>query len=222
MNGGRSNSLLVVHPTSLALRQLQRRVLERAGFCDARGQTTFSALLGECAACAQRANLLDKLRPASDLDLEILLMETARRFQARPEKARGPLAALSAQAVEDTLAQLNAFLPPLADRVGDAVAWLAQSDAKNRALALLCEDFHACAHAAGVATEAEINAAILKLLRGDRAAWPAALREATEIRFTGVRSITPMLEAFSSALAMQLGGERVQIEHILEQHEQEW
>ena len=213
---------LVVHPTSLALRQLQRRVLERAGFFDARGQTTFSALLGECAAAAQRAGLLDKLRPASDLDLEILLMETARRFQARPEKARGPLAALSAQAVEDTLAQLNAFLPPLADRVGDAVAWLAKSDAKNRALALLCEDFHTCAHAAGVATEAEINAAILKLLRGDRAAWPAALREDTEIRFTGVRSITPMLEAFSGALAKQLGGERVQIEHILEQHEQEW
>lgn len=222
MNGGRSNSMLVVHPTSLALRQLQRRVLEQSGFFDARGHTTFAALLGECAEAARRAGLLGRLQPASDLDLEILLMEAARRFQARPEKARGPLAALSAQALEDTLGQLNAFLPPLADRVGDAVAWLARSDAKNRALAKLCEDFHACAHDAGVATEAEINAAILQLLRGDRAVWPATLREATEIRFTGVRSITPMLEAFSSALAKQLGGDRVQIEHILERHEQEW
>ncbi len=215
--------MLVVHPTSLALRQLQRRALEQTGFFDARGHTTFAALLGDCAEAARRANLLpDQLRPASDLDLEMLLLEAARRFQARPEKERGPLAALSAQAVEDTLAQLNAFLPPLAERVGAAVAWLAASDAKNRALAKLCEDFHACAHAAGVATEAEINAAILRLLRGDRAVWPAALREAGGIRFVSVRAITPMLEVVSGALAAQLGGGHLQIEHILEQHEQEW
>lgn len=215
--------MLVVHPTSLALRQLQRRTLDQAGFFDARGHTTVAALLGDCAEAARRAGVLpDDLRPAADLDLEILLLEAARRFQARPEKERGPLATLSAQALEDTLDQLNAFLPPLADRVGDAVAWLAGSDAKNRALAKLCEDFQACAHSAGVATEAGINAAILRLLRGDRAAWPVALREADTIRFVGVRAITPMLELVSGALAAQLGGARVRIEHILEQHEQEW
>ena len=214
--------MLVVYPTSLALRQLQRRVLEQSGFFDARGHTTFAALLGDCAAAAQRAGLLGKLRPASDLDDEILLMEAARRFLARPAKARGPLAALSAQAAEDTLHQLNAFLAPLADRAADAVAALARGDAKNRALAVLYEDFLAAAHAAGVATEAEVNAAILQLLRKKQAFWPAALREAGEIHFTGVRWITPMLEAISGALAKQLGGERVRIEHILEQHEQEW
>ncbi len=222
MNGAIPNLILVVHPTSLALRQLQRRALEQAGFFDARWHTTLAALLGDCAEAARRTGLLGALRPASDLDLELLLMEAARRFQARPEKARGPLAALSAQALEDTLDQLNAFLPPLADRVGDAVAWLAGSEPKNRALAKLCEDFQTCAHAAGVATGAEINAAILGLLRGQRAAWPGALREADAIRFVGVRSITPMLEAVSGVLAAQLGGDRVQIEHILEQHEQEW
>jgi hypothetical protein len=214
--------MLVVHPTSLALRQLQRRALEQSGFFDARGHTTFAALLGDCAAAAQHAGLLGKLRPASDLDDEILLMEAARRFLARPAKTRGPLAALSAQAAEDTLHQLNAFLAPLADRAADAVAALARGDAKNRALAALHEDFLAAAHAASVATEAEINAAIMQLLRGKRNTWPTALREADEIRFVGVRWITPMLETISGALAQQLGGECVRIEHILEQHEQEW
>lgn len=222
MNRGRSKSTLVVHPTSLALRQLERRALEQTGFFDARGHTTFAALLGDCAAAAQRAGLLGKLRPASDLDDEILLMQAARRFFARTVKARGPLAALSAQAAEDTLHQLNAFLAPLADRATEVVAVLARGDAKNRALALLYEDFLAAAHTAGVATEVEINAAILALLCQERADWPTALREADEIRFVGVRWITPILEAISGSLAKRLGGENVRIEHILEQHEQEW
>ncbi len=222
MTRGRSKSTLVVHPTSLALRQLERRALDEAGFCDARGQTTFAALLGDCAIAARRAGLLATLRPATDLDDEILLMDAARRFLARPAKARGPLAALSAQAAEDTLHQLNAFLAPLADRAAEAIAVLARGDAKNRALAALHEDFIAATHAAEVATEAELNAAILKLLHKDRAHWPAALREAGEVRFVGVRWITPMLEAISAALARQLGGANVRIEHILEQHEQEW
>ena len=222
MTGRRSESVLVVYPTSLALRQLQRRTLERTPFFDGRGQLTFAGLLDACAEAARRANLLGDLRTASDLDYEILLLNTARRFRQRSATVQGPLAALSAQALEDTLHQLASFLAPLADRAADAAKLLTHSNPKNQALAALYQDFQAVAREAGVSTEAEVNAAILHLLRGERRAWPAVLREVDSVRFVAVRFITPMLELVSRELAAQLGGEQVQIEHILEQHEQEW
>ncbi|TAN36141.1 MAG: PD-(D/E)XK nuclease family protein [Verrucomicrobia bacterium] len=222
MTGRRSESVLVVHPTSLALRQLQRRTLTHVGFFDARGHITFAGLLNSCAEAARQAGLLAGRRSASDLDYEMLLLETAQQFRAKSAAQQGPLAALAQQALEDTLDQLIAFLAPLADRIADALAILARGTPKNRALATLYQEFQAAANAMDVSTEADENAAILRLLRGDCTAWPAVLHEATAVRFVAVRAITPMLESVSHALVGKPGGTQVQIEHILEEHEQEW
>jgi len=61
---------LIIYPTSRALRQLQRRVLEKASFFDGRRHISLSAFLGGCEEAAKLSGFLRDSdgRPLSRMD----------------------------------------------------------------------------------------------------------------------------------------------------------
>jgi RecB family exonuclease len=213
----------------VALRQAQRRALERDAFFDGRGHVTLSSFLREC---ADSALIPNGLRPVSDLDRELAIVEAVTRFQGRKPSDfslqtsafRPRLAALPPSALEETLSQLLDTIAPLADRADDFLALLAadRQSPKNPELAALYRTYRQVCHSLGVADEATLNAAILHLLRGDRAQWPALLRQVRTLAFVAVRWVAPFQETVIRALADQLGPDRVLVRHILSDHEQDW
>ncbi|MEI8350736.1 MAG: PD-(D/E)XK nuclease family protein [bacterium] len=219
---------LLVYPTAVALRQAQRRALERDGFFDGRRHTTLSTLLRDCALIAlARRNL----RPIQDLDRELAIVEAVSQFR-RTKPASRPAAGdlgqnlrkLAPSALEETLSQLIDTLSPLADRAGDFLRLLSadRSAPKNPDLAALYSAYATVCESLGVADEATLNAAILALLRGDRSHWPASLRQARAITFIAVRWVAPFQESVIHALAGQLGRDQVAVRHILADYEQDW
>ncbi len=219
---------LLVYPTAVALRQAQRRALERDGFFDWRRHTTLSTLLRDCAVVALAHR---NLRPIQDLDRELAIVDAVskfRRMNPPPLPATGEhgtgLRALAPAALEETLSQLIDTIAPLADRAGDFLRLLSADRAapKNPDLAALYSTYAGVCQSLGVADEATLNAAILALLRGDRSHWPASLRQARTIAFIAVRWVAPFQESVIHALAAQLGRDQVTVRHILSDYEQDW
>jgi len=215
------NATLIVYPTAVALRQTQRRILEREAFFDGRRHITLSSLLRECASPALQGR---RLRPISDLDRELVIMEVVSRFRSARNKRGTILAHLAPAALEETLSLLIETVAPLAARAEDFLDLLAadRNAPKNRELAALHRAYTASCHAHGVADEATLNAAILALLNGDRARWPPILRQARTIAFVAVRWVAPFQESLIHALANQLGRDHVSVNHILSDYEQDW
>lgn len=232
------NNTLIVYPTAVALRQAQRRALERDAFFDGRGHITLSSLLRECAGLALKNR---GLRPISDLDRELAIVEAVSKFRKknpspRPSLARRSLPAeaapsrgegvraLAPAALEETLSQLIESVAPLADRADEFLKLLAADRAvsKNPELAALHAAYTEVCHSLGVADEATLNAAILTLLRGDRSHWPPLLRQTRAIAFIAVRWVAPFQESVIHALANQLGRDQVTVRHILTDYEQDW
>lgn len=216
------SATLLVYPTAVALRQAQRRALEREAFFDGRGHITLSSLLRDCAAVALKNR---KLRPISDLDRELAIVEAVNKFRGKkPSPLKEGVHALAPAALEETLSQLIESVAPLADRANEFLALLAADRAtpKNPELAALYASFTEACQSLGVADEATLNAAILTLLRGDRTQWPPILRQATTITFLAVRWVAPFQESVIHALGTQLGRDRVIVRHILADYEQDW
>ena len=221
------SATLLVYPTAVALRQAQRRALEREAFFDGRGHITLSSLLRECATIALKHR---KLRPISDLDRELAIVEAVSKFRKmRPSPQPSPLkgegvSSLAPSALEETLSQLIDTVAPLADRANDFLALLAADRAtpKNPELAALYAAFTEACQSLGVADEATLNAAILTLLRGDRTQWPPVLHQANTITFLAVRWVAPFQESVIHALGNQLGRDQVIVRHILADYEQDW
>jgi len=220
---------LIVHPTSRALRQYQRRRLGREPFFDGRGHIALSAFLGGCEEAARLAGLLKSpdgrpLERIDDLKMGIAVVETAERFFADPPLPLKVLSRLSRRGLEETLEQLIAYLSPLAGRAGEFLELLAADSAspKNRELAALYRLYREVCGELGAADGARVNAAVLRLLQSGRAAWPAFLRSAAAVTLTGVRWGGPFVELVIRAL--QEGPDRipVTVSHILEAHEQDW
>lgn len=220
---------LIIYPTSRALRQRQRRVLERSTFFDGRGHISLSAFLGGCEEAARLSGLLRDSagRPLSrmdDLKGGIAMVEAAERFVSSPPISIPVLGVLSRRGVEETLEQLIEYVSPLADRADDFLKILAdeRGSSKNRELAALylvyrevCEEF-------GVADLARVNAATLLLLGGLRETWPAFLRSARSVTLSGVRWMGPFVERVVRILEGEPHPVSVTISHILEEHEQDW
>jgi len=108
---------LIIYPTSRALRQLQRRVLEKASFFDGRRHISLSAFLGGCEEAAKLSGFLRDSdgRPLSrmdDLKGGIAVVEAAERFVASPPVPIPVLGALSRRGVEETLEQLIEYISP--------------------------------------------------------------------------------------------------------------
>lgn len=221
------HSSLTVHPTTVALRQFQRRQLEKTAFFDSRGHITFSALLRECAAAALTAPINHSslpLRPPSDLDRELAIVEAVAAFRTTKAGRNGILSALAPTALEETLAQLIDTISPLADHATDFLVLLARDTRtpKNPELAALYAAYARVCQSLGVADDATLNAAILALLDGPRHTWPRALREATSITFSAIRWVAPFQESVIQALASRLGDNNVTVHHILTDYEQDW
>jgi RecB family exonuclease len=212
---------LTVYPTAVALRQAQRRALERDAFFDGRGHVTLSSLLRECAGLALKKS---GLRPISDLDRELAIVEAVGLFRSTKGGKGRILGALAPAALEETLSQLIESVAPLADRADEFLKLLAADRAipKNPELAALHAAYTGVCRSLGVADEATLNTAILTLLRGDRSQWPPLLGQAQTIAFVAIRWVAPFQESVIQALASRLGRDNVIVRHILTDYEQDW
>lgn len=226
-SGGPSRGLWI-YPTAVALRQAQRREVDRSGFFDGRQCFTLAAFLSACADAAVCAGLLrdDRgcpLRPMTDLDRQLAIAEAVTRFRRSPPQYP-PFRDLPASALEMILEDIVDAMAPLAGRAPELIACLARqrSSSKNPGLAALYRGYAVVCRDLGVADDATLNAAILALLQGERARWPEPLRQADRIVFLSVRAVAPFQESVIAALSAQLGGEHVHIRHILAEHEQDW
>ena len=220
---------LIIYPTAVALRQVQRRALERSGFFDGRQHLTLGSFLRLCAEAAARAGLLKDakghtLRPITDLDRELAIVEAVSNFRATQRPDNSMLSALTPAALEETLEELTDTIAPLADRSADFVSLLAQDrrSPKNPDLAALYNAYSSVCQTLLVADDTAVNTAILALLRGARTCWPQPLKQAATIAFVSVRWVAPFQESVIHALASQLGQDHVHIHHILSEHEQDW
>lgn len=220
---------LIIYPTSRALRQVQRRALERKPFFDGRGHISLAAFLGGCEEAARLAGLLrdsagQPLEPIDDLKGGIAVVETAERFFSGPPSAPSVLGRLSRKGLEETLEQLIAYLSPLAGKADDFLKILSADSAspRHRELAALYRLYRGVCGELGVADPPRVNAAALRLLRLGRPAWPSFLREVSEITLAGVRWVGPFVELVIRALEEKPDPVPVTVSHILEAHEQEW
>ncbi len=220
---------LVIYPTSRALRQLQRRALEKEPFFDGRGRISLSAFLGGCEEAARLAGLLkdESGRPLDridDLKGGIAVVEAAERFSAEPPLASAVLGRLSRKGLEETLEQLIAYLSPLAGQAEALLDLLAADpdSAKNRELAALYRVYREVCRELGAADPARINAATLRLLGSGRDAWPSFLRPAKSVTLAGVRWVGPFVELVIRTLEAEPDPVPVTVSHILEAHEQDW
>jgi len=220
---------LVIYPTAVALRQVQRRALEQDGFFDGRRHFTQAAFLRLCGEAAAKAGLLKNnkgqfLRPITDLDRELAIVEAVARFRNATHPDNSILTALTPAALEETLEELTHTVAPLAQRAPEFIALLARDkrSPKNPDLAALYQTYTDLCQTLLVADDTAVNAAILTLLQGPRTQWPQPMQQATSIAFLSVRWVAPFQESVIQALSSQLGQAHVQVHHILSEHEQDW
>jgi len=220
---------LIIYPTSRALRQLQRRVLEKSSFFDGRRHISLSAFLGGCEEAARILGFLRDSggRPLSrmdDLKGGIAVVEAAERFAASPLIPSPVLGTLSRRGVEETLEQLIAYVSPLAARADDFLKLLAdeRGSSKNRELAALYMVYRQVCEEFGVADLARVNESTLQVLRAGRDKWPTYLRSVRSVMLSGVRWVGPFVEQVVRTLESDPDPVTVTISHILEEHEQDW
>jgi PD-(D/E)XK nuclease superfamily protein len=220
---------LIIYPTSRALRQKQRRVLENASFFDGRRHISLSAFLGGCEEAARLSGFLRgsdgrSLSRMDDLKGGIAVVEAADRFIALPPVPIPVLGSLSRRGVEETLEQLIEYISPQADRADDFLKFLSdeRGSSKNRELAALYKLYREVCEEFGVADLARVNEATLRLLASVREKWPAFLRSAGSVKLVGVRWVGPFVERVVRALEGNTDPVPVTISHILEEHEQDW
>ena len=115
-------STLTIYPTSLALRRQQAHMLEEQPVVDGRRHLSLRMFMDACAGAAQRDGLLEeeglRLEPATDLQRDLANVITASRFLDQVH-GQGVLCRLAGTAVEEVLAELVAYVNPLADRGDD-------------------------------------------------------------------------------------------------------
>ncbi len=220
---------LLIYPTAAALRQVQRQALERDGFFDGRRHLTLGSFMRCCADAATKAGLLkgttgQSLRPITDLDRELAIVEAVAQFRTATHPRNSVLTALTPAALEETLEELTDTVAPLADRAPEFIALLARDKGslKNPDLAALYQAYIDVCQQLHVADDTAVNSAILALLRGPQSLWPQPLQHVTTLSFVSVRWIAPFQESVIHALSTQLGPNHVQVHHILSEHEQDW
>ncbi|MEI8139675.1 MAG: PD-(D/E)XK nuclease family protein [bacterium] len=220
---------LLIYPTAVALRQVQRRTLKRDGFFDGRRHLTQASFLRLCAESAAQAGLLknaagQSLRPITDLDRELAIVEAVSKFLVSSHPDNSILTALTPAALEETLEELTDTVAPLANRAPEFIALLAKDkhSPKNPDLAALYNAYTTVCQSLLVADDTTVNTAILALLHGPRSKWPQPLQHATTIAFLSVRWVAPFQESVIHALSTQFGQAHVHVHHILSEHEQDW
>ncbi len=217
-----SDSALVVYPTYLALVQARDRALEREGVWDGRGCLLFRELL-EALALTARAHFGITGRPASGLDLQLLMIETVSENLALLQ-AMPAFHGLSERALRDVLAMLAGRFFLVRRDVERTLEWMEAAPGERLpALARFYRLFQGRAERDGVLLPQQSADAALRLLRDPRAPLPALLRSCgdsaapgrPQLVFRAVRWLNPTQVRFIRELAVRLGHSRVVVEPTL-------
>ena len=200
---------LVVFVTELARRQYLRRTALDKGFVDASRFLTFTRVRSACIEAARAAGHL--AQPVlSDIALRILILRAVEA--ARPTLAPGGrLNSLTDIALADTLATLTRTLAPFGEEAGSIHHWLLEQPPATKLHQLgqlysVYRDHLAASHSADMR---DVNAAVLRLLQGDRSQWPQLLQSPSRIVFRSLRWLNPFEERLIAALKRGLGADRV-------------
>lgn len=187
---------LIVFPTELALRRFQQDQVLDHGWLDASGHTTFARLLSLCLPYAGLKGR--RMDAATQLVMRNQVIEVARGHFA----GHGTLGGLSVAALSEVLDQLLKEMAALPDDARRIVDWMldASRSEKLRQLGTLYSVWRSVIEQEGYADALQVNRAVLKLLQGNRTAWPPLLRDAGKITFRSVRWFNPFEEACVTAL----------------------
>lgn len=207
---------LIVFMGEAARRQYIRRTALDRGFVDAERITTFARLRTDCARAARRAGLLS--RPEADAVSRTLLLRAAADEAAASFAGGGVLGRAAPAALAEVLEGMADTLAPLG-RAAEAVQeWLLREPAgsKARQLGQLYGAYRGLLDRAALADARDVNAAVLELLRGPTANWPAALaRPGGLIQLRALTWLDPFAEQFVGALLERLGKSRVRLSSAL-------
>jgi RecB family exonuclease len=191
---------LIVFPTELSLRRFQQDEALKQGWIDASGHMTFARLRK---LCLPYAGLKGKLPgPARELMLRREAVEVASGHFVDG----GPLGELSGPALGDVLEKLATELATLPEENGRIVDWLLHRSPKHKLyqLGMLYSVWRTILQQEGCCDALDANAAILRLLKGDRQKWPPLLRDAKRLTFRSVRWFTPFEESCVAALNQKM------------------
>ena len=208
---------LIVFVTELARRQYVRRQVLAHAFVDASRLLTLSRLREMCVQSARQSGLI-QVPALSEVGRRILI----RRAAAAAEKeiaGAGHLGTLSLSALADTLDTLVETLSSFGDETESLHNELLShppETGKLRQLGLLYSHYRRLCHEANVTDTRDLNAAILRLLQGDRQHWPHLLQTLEgALIFRSIRWLNPFEEKLISTLKTQLGDARVKITSAL-------
>ena len=191
---------LIVFPTELALRRYQQNEALKRGFVDASGHTTFSRLRKLCLPYASiKGTQLGAVR-------QVLLRRQVAEVAAGHFTGQAALGRLSVHALGRVLDKLITELASLPSDVPQVINWFLghRKGSKLYQLGMLASVWRARLQQEGFADAIDVNLAILKLLRGNRSAWPPLLRDCRELTFRSIRWFNPFEETCVSALNQKL------------------
>ena len=191
---------LIVFPTELSLRRFQQEQALANGWVDASCHTTFERLRQVCLPYAQlKGRPMD---PAKTLLVRKQVVEVALGHFVDG----GVLGQLSPSALAGVLEQLVAELSALPEEAARIVDWLLNHSPKHKLyqLGILYSVWRATIQQDGFADQLDVNAAILKLLKGNRQNWPPLLRDTKRLTFRSVRWFGPFEESCVAAFNQNL------------------
>jgi len=190
---------LTVFPTELSMRRFQQEKALEEGCIDASKQTTFSRLQQSCLPF-----LAIKTTPLSSAQ-ELLLCRKVVTV-ARTHFEKGPLKNLTDSALVDLLKQLILEIAVFPDATQAILDWFLHHppNTKPRQLGILLYLWRDTLKQEGWADRRDLNAATLKLFRGNPTAWPPLLRNVKTLIFTSVRWFNPFEESCLLALNKKL------------------
>ena len=208
---------LIVFVTELARRQFVRREVLANEFVDASRFLTMTRLREMCVQSARHAGLLE-FPEMSDVRRSVIIRRAAEEAKNEIGGA-GHLGSLSASALADTLETLVQTLSPFGDDAEPIHTWLLTrkpDDGKLQQLGRLYGQYRRLCRAANVLDTRDINAAILRLLNGERGRWPHPLQSLEgSLVFRSIRWLNPFEEKLVAALKKQLGDARVKVASAL-------
>ena len=181
------------------MRRFQQESALEAGWVDASKQTTFNRFLKKCVPFVSMKTI--PLSPAQ----ELLLCRKVVRV-ARTHFKEGPLGNLTDSALVDLLQQLIFEVSVFPDATQTILDWFLQhsSNTKLGQLGVLLYIWRTTLKQEGWADRRDVQAAIIKILRGNREAWPPFLKEIKTVVFKSVRWLNPFEESCLMALDKKL------------------
>ena len=191
---------LIVFPTELSLRRFQQNEALKHGWVDASGHTTFARLRKLCLPFVRLKG--KQFGQARELLLRKQVVEVARGHFVDG----GPLGELSDAALVDILKKLVAELASLPEETGRIVDWMLSRSNKHKLsqLGTLFSIWRTQLRDEGFCDALDVNAAILKLLKGSRENWPPLLRDAKKLTFRSIRWFNPFEESCVAALNQKM------------------